>query len=68
MKKRAPKKKAVARPIAAKKSPAKAKKPATKAAPVAAAKAVPAAAAKAAPYNPAPLKGDGWPPFRYPLQ
>ncbi len=60
MKKPAPKKKAVARPIAAKKSPAKAKKPAAKAAPV--------AAAKAAPYNPAPLKGDGWPPFRYPLQ
>jgi hypothetical protein len=62
MKKRAPKKKTVARPVAAtkKKSPAKAKKPAAKAAPM--------AAAKAAPYNPAPLKGDGWPPFRYPLQ
>ena len=61
MKKPAPKKKTVARPVAAKKkSPAQAKKPAAKAAPM--------AAAKAAPYNPAPLKGDGWPPFRYPLQ
>jgi hypothetical protein len=23
---------------------------------------------KATPYTPAALKGDGWPPFRYPLR
>ena len=60
MKKPAPKKKTSAKPIAAKKkSPAKARKPAVKAAPV--------AAPKAAPYSPAAIKSDGWPPFRYPL-
>jgi hypothetical protein len=61
MKKRAPKKKTAAKPTAAKKqSPAKAKKPAARKAPT--------AAVKTPPYTPAPLKGDGWPPFRYPLQ
>ena len=62
MKKRALKKKPAARPRAAKKktSTAKATKPA--------AKTAGPAAVKAAPYTPAPLKGDGWPPFRYPLQ
>jgi len=23
---------------------------------------------RAAPYTPPPLKGDGWPPFRYPVR
>ena len=61
MKKRAAKKKSTARPTRAKKTgTAKGKKPAAKAA------ATPAP--KVTPYTPAPLKGDGWPPFRYPLQ
>jgi hypothetical protein len=62
MKKRPAKRKTAAKPGAAKKktSTAKAKKPA--------ATTVGAATAKAPPYTPAPLKGDGWPPFRYPLQ
>jgi len=62
MKKRAPKKKTAAKPSAAKvtkTSSARAKKPAARAAGT--------ATAKATPYTPAPLKGDGWPPFRYPL-
>jgi hypothetical protein len=61
MKKRASKKTSGAKPAAAKKtSGAKVRKPAAKAA----ATTTP----KATPYTPAPLKGDGWPPFRYPLQ
>jgi hypothetical protein len=39
---------------------AKAKRPA--------ARATGAATARVTPYTPAPLTGDGWPPFRYPLQ
>jgi len=27
-----------------------------------------ARASRASSYTPPPLKGDGWPPFRYPLQ
>jgi hypothetical protein len=62
MKKRAPakKKKTAAKPRAAKKSSAKVKKPAARAA------AAPAPRAQA--YTPAPIKTDGWAPFRYPLQ
>ena len=61
MKKRAPaKKKSVAKPRAAKKSSAKVKKPAARAA------AAPTPRAQA--YTPAPIKTDGWAPFRYPLQ
>ena len=62
MKKPASKKKGAAKSTAVKKKTgtAKAKKPAAKAAGT--------ATAKAAPYTPAPIKGDGWPPFRYPLQ
>jgi len=62
MKKRAPaKKKGAAKPrAAAKKSSAKVKKPAARAA------AGPAPRAQA--YTPAPIKTDGWAPFRYPLQ
>jgi hypothetical protein len=65
MKKRASKNKRVAKPAAAKKktSGAKAKKPA---APTA--KGAAPATPRATPYTPPPLKGDGWPPFRYPLQ
>lgn len=60
MKKTASKKRA-AKPAAKKKtSTAKAKKPAAKTAAT--------GTVKATPYTPAPLKGDGWPPFRYPLQ
>ena len=62
-KKRAAKVKRAAKPSAAKASGPRAKKPAAKAA-----KAAVAATPKATPYTPAPLKGDGWPPFRYPLQ
>ena len=64
MKKRATKKSA-AKPRAAKKASVKAKKPATKK-PVARAGATPAA--RVTPYTLAPIKSDGWPPFRYPLQ
>lgn len=62
MKKRVAKKKPAAKRAVAKKktSPAKAKKPA--------ARAAGPATARVASYTPAPLKGDGWPPFRYPLQ
>ena len=62
MKKRAPvkKKSAAAKPRAAKKSSAKVKKPAARAA------AAPTPRAQA--YTPAPIKTDGWAPFRYPLQ
>ncbi len=63
MKKRVPKRKSPAKPTAAAKKKtgsAKAKKPVTKAAAV--------TTAKAAPYTPSSIKGDGWPPFRYPLQ
>jgi hypothetical protein len=62
MKKRAPaKKKSAAKPRpAAKKSSAKVKKPAARAA------AAPAPRAQA--YTPAPIKTDGWAPFRYPLR
>jgi hypothetical protein len=62
MKKRASKKTSGAKPAAAKKktSGAKAKKPA--------AKVAAAATPRPTPYTPPPLKGDGWPPFRYPLQ
>lgn len=62
MKKRAAKKKPAAKSGAAKKktSTARAKKPA--------AKTAGPATARVASYTPAPLKGDGWPPFRYPLQ
>ena len=61
MKKRASKKKSTARPVAAKRktSGAKPKKSAAK---------KPAATVKPTAYAPAPIKGDGWPPFRYPLQ
>jgi hypothetical protein len=62
MKKRAAKAKRAAKPSAAKKSSAKTKaktKPAAKTA---------ATAPKPSPYTPAPIKGDGWPPFRYPLE
>jgi hypothetical protein len=63
MKKRAPKKKkAAVKPGAAKAkktSSAKAKRPVAKAAAT--------VTVKATPYSPAPLKSDGWPPFRYPL-
>jgi hypothetical protein len=61
MKKPASKTKRAAKPSATKKkSKARAKKPTAKAAGT--------AAAKATAYTPPPLKGDGWPPFRYPLQ
>jgi hypothetical protein len=61
MKKRSTKAKRAAKPSAAKKkSSAGARKPAAKAAVT--------TTPKATPYTPAPLKGDGWPPFRYPLQ
>jgi hypothetical protein len=61
MKKRAAKAKRAVKPrAAAKKVGAKTKKPAAKTAAT--------TTAKVAPYTPAPLKGDGWPPFRYPLQ
>jgi hypothetical protein len=60
MKKSASKRKRAAKPSAARKSTAKTKKPAAKAAGT--------ATVKVTPYTPAPLKGDGWPPFRYPLQ
>lgn len=64
MKKRASKKKSVAKPAAKKKTGgAKAKKPGAPAAKIAA-----PATPRATPYTPPPLKGDGWPPFRYPLQ
>jgi hypothetical protein len=61
MKKRAAtKKKSVAKPAAKKQSgSARAGKPAPKAA---------APVARASSYTPAPIRGDGWPPFRYPLQ
>jgi hypothetical protein len=60
MKKRAAKAKRAAKPSAAKKkSGAKTKKPAAKAV---------TSTPKATPYTPAALKGDGWPPFRYPLR
>jgi hypothetical protein len=60
MKKRAAtKKKSVAKPAAKKKSgSARTGKPAAK----------PAAPARASSYTPGPIKGEGWPPFRYPLQ
>ena len=63
MKKRTPTKKRAAKPTAAAKKKtgsAKAKKPV--------AKVAAATTAKAAPYTPSTIKGDGWPPFRYPLQ
>jgi hypothetical protein len=60
MKKPASKTKRAAKRTAAKKSTARAKKPAARTAGT--------ATAKATPYTPPPLKGDGWPPFRYPLQ
>ena len=62
MKKRVAKKKPAAKPGAAKKktSTARARKPA--------AKTAGPTTTKVAPYTPAPLQGDGWPPFRYPLQ
>ena len=65
MKKRPAKAKRAATPRAAKKARAakktgaKTKKPAAKTA---------GTTAKVTPYTPPPLKGDGWPPFRYPLQ
>jgi hypothetical protein len=60
MAKRSVKAKRAAKPRAAKKAGVKSKKPA--------ARTAVAATAKATPYTPAPLKGDGWPPFRYPLR
>jgi hypothetical protein len=64
MKKHASKKKVAAKSTAVrakkKTGTAKARKPA--------AKATGTATAKVTPYTPAPLRGDGWPPFRYPLQ
>jgi hypothetical protein len=60
MKKLASKTKRAAKPRAAKKATARAKKPAAKTAGT--------ATVKVTPYTPPPLKGDGWPPFRYPLQ
>jgi hypothetical protein len=61
MKKPASKTKRAAKRGAAKKSPpARAKKPAAKTAGT--------PTVKVTPYTPPPLKGDGWPPFRYPLQ
>jgi len=60
MKKRPTKTKSAAKPRAVKKPSAKAKRPTAK-------KKAAATAAKATAYTPAPLKGDGWPPFRYPL-
>ena len=66
MKKRAAKTKRAAKPSAAKTSSAKAKpkmKPAAKTA-----KTAVAAPKATTPYTPAPLTGDGWPPFRYPLR
>ena len=60
MTKRAVKAKRAARPSAAKKSGTKARKPAAKTAVT--------ATAKVTPYTPAPLKSDGWAPFRYPLR
>jgi len=60
MKKRAKKTKSVVKPGVAKKGAAKPGKPA--------ARAAAAPAAKATPYTPAPIKSDGWPPFRYPLK
>ena len=68
MKKRASKKKSTARPVAAKRKTGGAK-PKKSAAKKPAAKAAGAATVKpTTPYTPAPIKGDGWPPFRYPLQ
>jgi hypothetical protein len=65
MKKHA-KKKGGAKASATKKVGARAKKPA---ATRSAGKAAPTAAGgPASTYTPAPIKGDGWPPFRYPLQ
>jgi hypothetical protein len=60
MKKRAVKAKRAAKPSAAKKTGGRTKKPASKVAVM--------DTPKATPYTPAPLKSDGWPPFRYPLQ
>jgi hypothetical protein len=59
MKRRAKKTKSAAKPRTAKKGAAKPKQSAGKAA---------APATKPTPYTPAPIKSDGWPPFRYPLQ
>jgi hypothetical protein len=60
MKKRAAKPKRAAKSAAKTKSSAGARKPAAKAAVT--------TTPKATPYTPAPLKSDGWPPFRYPLR
>lgn len=60
MKKPASKTKRATKPRVAKKAAARTKKPAAKTAGT--------ATAKVTPYTPPPLKGDGWPPFRYPLQ
>ena len=52
--------KRAAKPRAAKKAGVKSTKPAARTAVT--------ATAKATPYTPAPLKSDGWAPFRYPLR
>jgi hypothetical protein len=68
MKKRAAKTKRAAKPSAAKKAGARTKKPAAKKPAAKTVKSAVTVTPKATPYTPAPLKGDGWPPFRYPLQ
>jgi hypothetical protein len=67
MKQRAAKTKRAAKPGAARKAGARTKQPAARKASTAT-KAAVTGTPKATPYVPAPLKGDGWPPFRYPLQ
>jgi len=64
MKKRASKKKVATKSTATKAK----KKTATAKTRKPAARATGTATAKVAPYTPPPLQGDGWPPFRYPLQ
>jgi hypothetical protein len=67
MKKRAAKAKPAAKSRAAARAGARTKKPAARAKKPAA-RTAETTSTKVTPYTPAPLRGDGWPPFRYPLQ